>query len=207
MNIGVLRGLRRVVRTGAIALVLVVPALFVGSGTAYASTSQCANLPVPSGDGVIAVGNTAACDASDGDNSTNTETITPLINGLSICSGHGLLPTGWVVTAIGNSNNCGVAGEYGNQYVVTSALANGLAICSQTTRIPTGWVATATYNSNNCDVYNSEGNSDSISLPANDMVICTPPSAIPTGWHVISTFTSTYCDSYGVAGGASEIYS
>ena len=118
----------------------------------------------------------------------------------TVCAGSSFNPS-WVVTAIYNSNSCGVYLNTGNTYVIAPP-TNGLAICSQATPVPTGWVVTTMYNTNGCGVYLNTGNTYVIASPTNGLAICSQATPVPAGWYVTNTYSSSACE---LAGGNTSV--
>lgn len=172
----------------------------LGTSPASATTSQCLGVPIPSGDVATAIYTTSAC----GSSSNNTVALSPIANGIAMCSQAMAVPSGWVVTAISNTGTCGGYTGLGNTYVLETPTA-GLGMCSQASRAPSGWVVTSVFNTGTCSTATSNGNTYYLALPSAGLAIC-DVTGIPTGYHVTSVYNSANCgEAIGGGGGNTDV--
>lgn len=128
---------RRMLQLALVAALALVALVLPGVTQAQASTTQCANLPVPAGDVVTAATQTSACQGY------LLYTISAPANGTVICAvgtAYVPFPAGFVVTAGTNTGQPQCANEYETQTIYQPY--NGIVACLGSTP-PAPYVITA----------------------------------------------------------------
>jgi hypothetical protein len=184
-----------------IAAIAVVTALLgpltigIGVTSASASTTQCSNVKVPTGNVVTSIYNTSNCGVSV--QPGNTYSLATPSPGLAYCSGPTNVPAGYVITQISNSASCGPTVLNGGNTYVLALPSPGLAYCGGPTNVPAGYVITRLYNVSTCGptvIGLYPGNTYVLATPKAGLAICNEViDGIPAGWVVTQSYNSTSC--------------
>jgi hypothetical protein len=103
------------------------------------------------------------------------------------------IPSGWVVTDVFNSFECGQFSSSGNTRIVTQPTRN-LTICNVSLP-PSEWVITARFYAMQCKGNTSsfDKNAYTIDLPSNGLTVCNI-SLPPKGWVAKERFYAIPCE-------------
>jgi hypothetical protein len=118
--------------------------------------------------------------------------LAPVKNNMQICNV--VVPSGYVVTAIGNGGPCGVpiGPPSGNTYVIAEPKP-GMLMCNQATDVPEGYIVTGLFNSYTCSAYEFDGNVSVIEYPENNEKLCLWYGHLPAGWNILTQFNDGEC--------------